>query len=80
MGEEFDDEEELLVAFHKHAYALGEHYNSIVPLDAPDVTPDMGERVAGRKNKKNKEKVEQNAEEDEDGEDDEGSDLDDGDN
>eukprot|EP01122_Echinamoeba_exundans_P011541 TRINITY_DN4618_c0_g1_i2.p1 TRINITY_DN4618_c0_g1~~TRINITY_DN4618_c0_g1_i2.p1 ORF type:complete len:378 (+),score=112.57 TRINITY_DN4618_c0_g1_i2:33-1166(+) len=57
MGEEFaEDEEELLVAFHKHAYALGEHYNSIVPLDAPDIAP-VGERIAQRKNKKQKEQA-----------------------
>lgn len=78
MGEEFEEEEqELLVAFHKHAYALGEHYNSIVPVDAPDVTPEMGERIAQRRNKKAKEDAKDADGSEDDDEGHSGSDVDD---
>jgi hypothetical protein len=41
MGEEFDDgkskgydkKKAILVSFHRYYYALGEHYNSVVPLE-----------------------------------------------
>jgi OTU domain-containing protein 6 len=37
MGEEFasPDEHPLRVSFHKHAYTLGDHYNSVVPISMP---------------------------------------------
>jgi hypothetical protein len=67
MGQEFaEEEDELLVAFHKHAYALGEHYNSIVPVDAPDIAP-VGERIAQRKNKKQKEQQPAEGDDEDDG-------------
>ena len=32
IGDEFDEEgEEIRLSFHRHYYALGEHYNSVVP-------------------------------------------------
>jgi OTU domain-containing protein 6 len=32
MGEEFIENEPLRVSFHKHYFALGEHYNSVIPV------------------------------------------------
>ena len=32
MGEEFTDSKPILLSFHRHYYALGEHYNSVVTL------------------------------------------------
>ena len=30
--EEFQDEEEIRLSFYRYYYALGEHYNSVVPI------------------------------------------------
>jgi len=32
MGQDYGDPEPLRLSFHKHYYALGEHYNSVVPI------------------------------------------------
>ena len=32
MREEFQDEEEIRLSFYRYYYALGEHYNSVVPI------------------------------------------------
>ena len=32
IGEEFKSDSPLRVSYHRHAYGLGEHYNSIIPL------------------------------------------------
>ncbi|KYQ88221.1 OTU domain containin protein [Tieghemostelium lacteum] len=32
IGEEFNNSEPLNLSYHKHAFTLGEHYNSVVPL------------------------------------------------
>jgi len=31
MGEEYNTQLPLHLSYHKHAYALGEHYNSLIP-------------------------------------------------
>uniref|UniRef100_A0A7S2JV22 OTU domain-containing protein n=1 Tax=Leptocylindrus danicus TaxID=163516 RepID=A0A7S2JV22_9STRA len=33
MGEEFVDEDPIRLSFHRHYYALGEHYNSVVAVE-----------------------------------------------
>ena len=30
-GEEYDDESPILLAFHRHYFGLGAHYNAVVP-------------------------------------------------
>jgi hypothetical protein len=30
--EDWDKKKALLISFHRHYYALGEHYNSIIPI------------------------------------------------
>jgi OTU domain-containing protein 6 len=31
VGEEYQDERQAILTFHRHMYGLGEHYNSVKP-------------------------------------------------
>jgi OTU domain-containing protein 6 len=31
LGSEFDEKSALLISYHRHAYSMGEHYNSLIP-------------------------------------------------
>lgn len=32
FGEQFDDRSKITLSYHRHAFSLGEHYNSLIPI------------------------------------------------